>query len=334
MTAKEQAHRLTYLDGWRGLAILFVLLGHFGPFGAMWGSFGVELFFVLSGRLMAHILYIERMGLRKFFWRRFSRIYPVLLVFVLAMLIVTFAAQAMGREEGTNALTAFSALTFWINLYGAFGGNIAGPLDHLWSIAIEEHSYAILAAMSVAVARNRKIAVWLCICLSILAMINGAVLYYKGAGYVHEIYWRTDVRIAPVFLSAGLYLLTREIRNPHWALPPVFLLCAATTFHSFGSLPLKMTVPTLMLAYAVNTIEYSHEFVRRFLSLPVFVWAGLISYSLYIWQQPFYKVANGSSWALFPAVILAMASYFLVETPARRWLNRRRIGDLPMDPIP
>ncbi|TIU24619.1 MAG: acyltransferase, partial [Mesorhizobium sp.] len=75
--------RLAYLDGWRGLSIALVLIGHFFPVpGINLGVLGVEFFFVLSGRLMGEILFIERFPLKKFFKRRFSRIYPALLVFV------------------------------------------------------------------------------------------------------------------------------------------------------------------------------------------------------------------------------------------------------------
>ena len=50
-----------YLDGWRGMAILLVLIGHFYPIKAMnLGTLGVDLFFVLSGRLMADILFVQK----------------------------------------------------------------------------------------------------------------------------------------------------------------------------------------------------------------------------------------------------------------------------------
>ena len=84
----QQRSRLAYLDGWRGLSITLVLIGHFFPVpGINLGVLGVEFFFVLSGRLMAEILFIERYPLKKFFKRRFSRIYPALLVYVLVTMV-------------------------------------------------------------------------------------------------------------------------------------------------------------------------------------------------------------------------------------------------------
>jgi len=86
---------ISALDGWRGLAILGVLFDHFvTKSGINLGRFGVELFFVLSGRLMAEILFVQKMPL-DFFLRRFSRVYPALFVFVLAMGLTSLALHGI-----------------------------------------------------------------------------------------------------------------------------------------------------------------------------------------------------------------------------------------------
>ena len=108
---RVQRSRLAYLDGWRGLSITLVLIGHFFPVpGINLGLLGVEFFFVLSGRLMAEILFIERYPLKKFFKRRFSRIYPALLVYVL----VTMVALS-GSFIAFKWKAALTALTFTYN---------------------------------------------------------------------------------------------------------------------------------------------------------------------------------------------------------------------------
>lgn len=298
-----------------------MLLGHFGPFGPSWGTYGVELFFVLSGRLMAQILFEKQVPLPQFFWRRFSRIYPALLFFVLSLAMMTGAAQLAGFNEGVDATSALAGLTFTINYYGALGGPIEGPLDHLWSIAVEEHCYALLAGLAVLSARRSRYVVPVCLGAAAIAMAGGAWLYAAGAGHVHEIYWRTDVRLAPVFLSAGLYLLVRRLPAPPAWLPLVIGLASIPAFHFLEPLPLKMIAPAVLLAYAVNTVDWASERVRDFLSGAVLTRAGLVSYSLYLWQQPFYKATDGAAWALIPAVAFAWASFTFVEKPARKWLN-------------
>ena len=321
--------RIEYLDGWRGLAILFVLLGHFGPLDALWGTFGVELFFVLSGRLMAHILYEKQMPLPMFFWRRFSRIYPALLIFALAVTAMGIALDLLGKNGGTNVATVVTALTFTLNYYGALGGDIQGPFDHLWSIAIEEHCYAILAMIALVVQRRPERAILICFLVGAVAMLNGVWLFIRGVGTVHEIYWRTDVRLAPVFISAGLYLLSRRLPPPPAWVPVALALTSIPLFAMLDPLPLKMVVPTLMLAYAVNTLDFTAERVKEALSTRWLTATGLISYSLYLWQQPFYKATHGAPWAILPATVIAYLSFRYVENPARAWLNaqtkRRRL---------
>src|ERR1700722_3943799 len=84
------AERIQYLDGWRGVSLICVLIGHFFLRNFNIAQLGVELFFVLSGRLMAEILFIEGTALPKFYRRRFSRIFPAMTCFVLLIFVVTF----------------------------------------------------------------------------------------------------------------------------------------------------------------------------------------------------------------------------------------------------
>lgn len=75
--------RVDYLDGWRGMAIISVLISHFLPAtGFSLGKFGVDVFFVLSGMLMSNILFVKRTAITTFYKRRISGILPVFVVFV------------------------------------------------------------------------------------------------------------------------------------------------------------------------------------------------------------------------------------------------------------
>ncbi|AZO12466.1 MULTISPECIES: acyltransferase [unclassified Mesorhizobium] len=316
--------RLAYLDGWRGLSIALVLIGHFFPVpGINLGVLGVEFFFVLSGRLMAEILFIERFPLKKFFKRRFSRIYPALLVFVIVAMI-----GLAGTFVAFKWKAALTALTFTYN-YAGILLNRAGALDHIWSLCVEEHAYIILALVSVAVSGRANV-VRLLVVLSALAMANGAVSYWVLGMDYETSYWRTDVHIASILLSAAICLLKADgrlpafLKNQHAALAAaagailLFLDPVPTPVHYLLGVPL--------LALAVNVLDFANGYVTGLLSSRPMVMLGLWSYSLYLWQQPFYKFVydrNVASLPMLAAVFAcALCSYYIVEKPSRSWLNR------------
>ncbi|QIA23180.1 acyltransferase [Mesorhizobium sp. AA22] len=316
--------RLAYLDGWRGLSIALVLIGHFFPVpGINLGVMGVEFFFVLSGRLMAEILFVERYPLKAFFKRRFSRIYPALLIFVVASMVAL-----SGTFVAFKWKAALTALTFTYNYAGILVSR-AGALDHIWSLCVEEHAYVILALISFFVSGRARV-VMLLSALSVLAMANGAISYWVFAMDYETTYWRTDVHIASILLSAVICLLKADDRLPALFKGPHVAVAASVgavlLFMDAVTTPIHYLVAVPLLALAVNSLDFSTRYLTGFLSCWPMATLGLWSYSLYLWQQPFYKFvySQGSAPLLMLAGVFACAlcSYYIVEKPARGWLNR------------
>lgn len=330
--------RIPYLDGWRGLAIVVVLIGHFGS--AYWkplfvlGGFGVDMFFVLSGRLMADILFVSKQSLPTFFRRRFARIFPALLVFASSMAAISIAVYAVHGKVLMRPWEYISAITFTINYVQALSGLSSGALAHIWSLSVEEHCYAILALIALLLLRRAGSAKWVLTGVAILGLLNGIRLYADGAGGVHEIYWRTDVRLAPAFLSAATFLWIRDsgtlgqalTRRLGWLPLPCVALSGFLFF--VAPIPVMYTASALLLTVAVNTLDFGPAGLRRALSMRALTAFGFLSYSIYLWQQPLYRLeGNVTGFVLVPAVIgLGAASYYFVERPARRWLNNLRFG--------
>lgn len=317
--------RLAYLDGWRGLAIGSLLIAHFfSPLDFM-GSLAVELFFVLSGRLMATILFIEKEPLTRFFVRRFSRIYPGLIVF----LIIVAAYVVLSGSLIAQPIHFLAASTFTTN-YLMAGWNFDSALTHTWSLAVEEHSYILLAIVSIPLLRDPKYTVSTLATLALVGFAIGIVSTLMQGQYV---YWRSDVRFASIFLSAAVAVqITRAslseafLRRMGLASFPLLLIGAALI--CFAPQPVAFTVGTICLAVAVNFIDWAPKAIKALFAMWPIVYFGNISYSLYLYQNPFAKHPTGSNILLagillVAAIACSIASYHLVEVPARRWINKR-----------
>ncbi|MGL4196350.1 MAG: acyltransferase family protein [Allorhizobium sp.] len=328
------SERLLFLDGWRGLAILAVLVGHFFPVQGMdIGSFGVELFFVLSGRLMAEILFVRKLDAVEFIRRRFSRIYPALLVFVACVSIPAMLSVELmdTRTPLAQVHDIIAALTFTMNYVELFfaQGLVFG---HTWSLAVEEHSYLVLLVLAWFTRRNARLAMYCMVGAAILCVANGMIssLYF---GQREEMaYWRTDVRIASILISASIYLAIREFDLQRFMHPAITLLAlpiALILFTDDAPGFIKFGVVTLLLSWCVNALDFAPQRFRDALSFRPLVSVGLISYSLYLWQQPFYAAAGPfrEKGVIYVVVLViaafccAIGSYLLIEGPARRFIN-------------
>jgi peptidoglycan/LPS O-acetylase OafA/YrhL len=317
----ERQH-LPFLDGWRGLAILAVLVGHFLTSGtALYsGRLGVELFFVLSGRLMAQILFVERTPLTVFYFRRASRILPALIALTVALLL---AQQVLGNVPVT-LWDAAMALTFTFNYAGAPNSALA----HVWSLCIEEHAYLVLGLLAWVTRGNPSTAKPMLVAIALLCMANGALQTVLLERNYYDVYWHSDVRAASIFAGAALYLLAQHTHAPQSWVPLLSAgLGAALQFYKVPD-PIKYSLGTALLAYGVATIEHAPLRLMRCLSSKALVLCGVWSYSLYLWQQPFYIAATGSHpinrcALLVAAAFCALVSFHLIEAPARAALNKR-----------
>lgn len=146
------ARQIAGLDGLRGIAILGVMGYHLMPHTLPGGFLGVNLFFVLSGYLMAitSIRTQAQSGFRvgKFYWKRIVRIYPAL---VLAVCSTVFMAQFFAPDSlpgvRREVLSIFSGSNNWwqMNQNASYFTRITGasPFTHLWSLAIEMQFYIL-----------------------------------------------------------------------------------------------------------------------------------------------------------------------------------------------
>jgi peptidoglycan/LPS O-acetylase OafA/YrhL len=332
---QKHSKHLSHLDGWRGVAILTVLASHFIPTFDQFGNMGVAIFFVLSGYLMSDLLFIKKVPLPYFFIRRASRIFPAFVFFFIAMIFYANWIQTV--KYSPSLIEILSTLTF-LGTYIPDNVNIwanTWPIGHMWSLNVEEHSYLWLA-LGVVITRGARFKshVTIFLLLSVAATILFLIIYRawppSGASK-----WELRTECAAIgLLAAAAYRIflhfdffQLKIKVPKWA--PLLAICIAIiAFSKFSPVFIKQIIGPLMLAFAVNHIEYTFNWFRSMLSNSVLAWFGTCSFSLYLWQQPFYLASTYNHEmsrvsALLLALIFGTISYYLLENPSRLFLNKK-----------
>ena len=319
------ATHLNYLDGWRGLAIVFLLLGHFFPLpGINMGAVGVNLFFVLSGLLMARLLFVREVPIPLFYKRRIARIFPAALCFIG---LVVALRLAWGKP--VDASEVLAAATFVNNYFLGVLGKDAMPFGHFWSLCVEEHSYIVLAL--IALAARRRLAGATAMVLAATLAIAACTTWYAlhaDAEQFYRLSMHTEVAAFGIFASAALLLCLRGRSLPRLpSLAYVALAGFGIAMHWWSVPgPVRIIAGVGALALLVNLLAGAPAALHAALSLKPLRQVGLWSFSIYVWQQPFYLLSKYHGLPAPAGVALALAagiaSYYLVERPARAWLNR------------
>lgn len=317
-------NHLDYLDGWRGLAIAFLLIGHFFPVpGINIGTVGVNLFFVLSGYLMGQLLFIKKTPLPVFYRRRISRIVPAHIFFIISLTIFYFAT---GRSLNFNEI--FAALVFMNNYFPGDIGNTQMPFGHIWSLSVEEHSYVLLSVIAIL---SRKIFLDARITIIVFTVISSYIGFFNFSQYTGtELYarsLRTEVMAFGIFASTSFLLSLHKTKPPK--LPTSFFASLVITgiFMHWWSIPdpWSRTIGVGLLAFAVNLLIVAPNIIKQALSLKPLKMMGLWSFSIYLWQQPFYLEVHRNGMSKYLAVFLAIScgvvSFYLIERPIRYYLN-------------
>lgn len=315
-----------YLDGWRGLAIGFLLIGHFSPVpGINYGTFGVNLFFVLSGWLMSRLLFIKRTPIETFYKRRVSRVFPAHFVF-----IGSVVAWFLLTKRNVAWSEVAAAALFVNNYFSGELGRAVMPFGHIWSLAVEEHSYILLSLVALAARRRLLDPMIATAGLAALFALTGFWYWtqYGGAELDFGKWIHTEVSAYGIFISAFLMLMFRRVGTP--TLPTVGYLAMAVfamAMHWWSVPgPIRTVVGVGALALLVNLLVASPPIVKSLLSFRPLCMLGSWSFSIYVWQQPFYLYGRRGDLPIWLAFALAigagLVSFHLIEKPFRDYLNR------------
>ncbi len=281
------------IDGLRALAILPVLLFHYRVPG-FWGGFvGVDVFFVISGYLIAGLITGEmrdgRFSILEFYERRVRRIFPALFLVLLASTVAAaflLFPSDFSRYAKSLFATAFFAsnIEFWRELgYFDISAEMK-PLLHLWSIAVEEQFYVLFPAILLLVSGRSKARALVTVSLILVASLAFSI-YAVKAGPAFAFYmlpsraW--ELMLGAVVAIGAFPSVSRPYREALAGVgvamiaASVFLYTKATPFP--GAAALLPCVGTALVIYAGQAATS----VNAALSTRPLVFVGLISYSLF-----------------------------------------------------
>lgn len=331
------------IDGLRALAVLPVVLFHAG-LGLPGGYVGVDVFFVISGYLIAGILQREilenRFSLLRFYERRARRIFPALFVMLaassLAATVILLPEHLVDFGNSLRATALFVSNIYFWSMEGYFteAAEIK-PLLHTWSLAVEEQYYLIFPPLLYALMRGggRRAAM---IGLGLLAIASLGLALWQVGRAPQTAFYLPFARIWELLAGALLALApkgTIGTPGPLWRaviglagfaaiVIPVFVYDATTPFPGAAALP-----PVLGAVAILASGGWGAGPVRWLLERPPIRGIGLISYSLYLWHWP--VIALTGYLRLEPvsgltglicvgaALILALLSWRVVEAPFR-----------------
>jgi peptidoglycan/LPS O-acetylase OafA/YrhL len=332
-----------HIDGLRAIAVLAVILFHFGWATLPGGFLGVDIFFVISGFLITQLLsepsdlsWRGRLG--SFYLRRARRILPALLF---TSLVVAAAAVVIYLPDGLTNNSKYFLLTplMLANVAAGLDGDYFAtgnyfPLKHYWSLAVEEQFYVvyplIFLLLPVAAHPRRRMTVLAAIAvISIVICIGGeywhpSVTFYLMPARAWELmFGALAAGSAPLRFKSPLAIEGAAYAGLAVVLSSFFLFDEGTGFpNPCVLIPCAATAWLLFIGRQPSTTAF------QLLSMRPLVFTGKISYSLYLWHLPilvlaqYYAIRRLSVseliavWCVIYAV--AVISWLLIENPIRR----------------
>lgn len=339
------------INGLRAVAVLLVLLFHFGAPGFDAGFIGVDIFFVISGFLMTGII-VSGLEKRSFsilgFYRaRIARLYPALLAVVAATLFfgMVFVEPGVLEEIARDGIAALLFVSNFVFLKES--GYFGAPADamwllHTWSLSVEWQFYLvypIVLALAFPFLPSRMGRFLLVAAGFVLSLALSAVLasFVDKGRIISADFYMLPPR-AWEMLAGGLVVLW-PWRAPAWARDKAAWLEIAGLLLILLGLPLfSHTIPwpsyVALLPVAGTMLVLAANTPRSVLSATPLQWLGTWSYSIYLWHWPlvaaiaYFGLAGPLvAPAAFAVSLLAgWASYRFIEQPCRTLLKTASSG--------
>jgi peptidoglycan/LPS O-acetylase OafA/YrhL len=352
MAEFRQTNKLGYvpaLDGLRAVAVLSVVVAHSGT-GLVGTAIGVDIFFVLSGFLITHLLVEEwratgRIGIRNFYVRRILRLWPALWVMVLGTSAALLLLGIQGAKARTMGFGAVSALLYVSNWVRAFGGN-ADIYSHTWSLGVEDQFYIVWAVLlplglrTIGFVGMRRLilsGIGIVIAWRLCLLLSGASMARLYNGFdTHSDGCLAGCALAFFLLDGDWHASLRNMLQRFGMLGGIALAglmiiaVISPAADEAGFFALVSPLVALLSVVVIADIVTRRGRLGRLLGLRPLVHLGVISYGVYLWHYPLIVALHYAPnripqspvatilIGLVGSIAMAELSYRLVERPCLR----------------
>ncbi len=330
------------IDGLRAVAVIPVILFHFGMTWVEGGYVGVDIFFVISGFLITSIILKDYQSgvftLKDFWLRRIRRILPVLILVVIVTLIVgqhlLYAPDVSNLgSQGIASLLSFANINQWLqsgNYWGYTAEN--SPLLHTWSLSVEEQFYLFFPILILLSLRYCK--QWLIPIVFVLSSISLLLFFYGSKNHPDATFYLVPTRAWELGTGALLGLLLfhkKTYVKSNQFLSCIGLVLVIGSFYFLNGdsgITQWLFIPVAGAALIILFSQSKDSWVNRLLVFKPIVYVGKISYSLYLWHWPVLVLSKNLTlktgvlysnlFLLLIIVVLSVLSYHFIEQSTRR----------------
>jgi peptidoglycan/LPS O-acetylase OafA/YrhL len=331
------SNRIASLDGIRGLSILAVLIGHgicpiqldakwmtYAKFIASMGTYGVDLFFVLSGFLISKILYSNHgsENLLKTFWiRRIARIMPLYFAFIIILYLV--CTVFMPRNMPQIPLWAYFLYVQNFFLASGYQANHFG-FDITWSLVVEEHFYLIFPLL-IAFAKKKYhffiVATICCLGLPFRHLLHPWM--ESECGLANLNFLSITGRLDELGLGALLAIFFYGNRGMPEKLfsPSVSMLAWLIVFSAAALKSVDNIMPAIASLLLIGSVIFGKAvwWLNIFESKPL-RFLGRISYALYLFHTPMFWFAHDRTSGYESFIAVGIATVFAIFAA---WLSTK-----------
>lgn len=337
------------IDGLRAIAVIAVIVFHLDKSWLPGGFLGVDIFFTISGYLIASIILQEiasnEFSIWKFWQRRARRLLPALILVVGCVLFaggfLMIRPERTGLPmQGLASLFSFANVYFWQTTGGYWSAPAQSlPLLHTWTLSLEEQFYLVLPALVILLSRfnSRRQITTVCILLATsLLLCLLATPSYRSASFflLPTRMWELLLGVTFAYWHFARPSHRKLSRAPGW-LPDFglgLIILSLSLIPNNEAFPgWRPLVPCIGVVFLLHSRNTGSSPTLALLTLPPVVLMGKLSYSLYLWHWPVFvflpyvgitSVLAKLTWT----VSLAALSYFLVEKPLRYGSRRSFVG--------